>query len=93
MHTALAPLAIGVLVWFGLAFGTRTWLRQWFAALVAGLAVAWWRFDTMREVANTAGIEPMSFVRFAGTSVAGMLILSSVGMLLFWLLQKSRRAR
>lgn len=89
---ALAPLAIGVLVWFGLAFGTKTWTRQWIAAAVAGVVMAWWRFGAMQDMAGQLGVAPMHFIRFAGLSVAGMLVVASVGMALHRLLQMSRRA-
>jgi hypothetical protein len=88
----LAAFALGVIVWFGLAFGTGGWIRQWVAALVAGFAMAWWRYPAMEEVAATLEIAPMSFARFAAISMAGMLLIASAGMGLYWLLRKSRRA-
>ena len=86
-----ALFAGGVLLWFVLSFMTKTWVRQWSAAVIAGVATALWRWDTMLEVAAAQGIAPMSAVRFGLIAVAGMLILASAGMGLYTLLQKSRR--
>lgn len=86
----LAALATGVIVWFGFAFGTRTWRNQWLAAIAAGGAVAWWRFAAMQAMAAELEIAPMSFMRFSAVTIAGMLLIASVGMGLYWLLQKSR---
>ncbi|GKY88417.1 hypothetical protein [Sinisalibacter aestuarii] len=90
IELGVVPLSIAVLVWFALSFVTRTWLRQWIAAVLAGLSTAWWQYGTMLDVAETAGIAPMPVVQFALISVAGMLILASAGMGLYWLLQRSR---
>jgi hypothetical protein len=89
--STLAALALGVLVWFGLAFGTRTWIKQWVAALIAGGVMAWWRFPAMQALAADLEIAPMSFFRFAAVTMAGMVLIASAGMGLYWLLQKSRR--
>jgi hypothetical protein len=90
MLATAGSLAVGVIVWFGLAFGTRSWWRQWLAAVVAGLAMAWWNITAMQDIAASTGAEPLSFLRFAGISTAGMVLLASAGMGLFQLLQRSR---
>lgn len=87
----LAVFAGGVILWFALSFMTKTWLRQWIAAVVAGAAVAAWRWETMLEVAAAQGLPPMSPVRFGLIAIAGMLILASAGMGLYLLLKQSRR--
>jgi len=87
----LALFAGGVILWFALSFVTKTWLRQWIAAVLAGAAAALWRWDTMLEVAAAQGMAPMSAVRFGLIAIAGMLLLASAGMGLYALLQQSRR--
>ncbi len=85
-----APLAnaIGVLLWFGLAFGTRTWLRQWLAAGAVGLTMAWWGYPAVEATAEIDGIPPISFPYYAGFFIAGMLSFASVGMLIYKQFQK-----
>lgn len=87
----LALFAGGVILWFALAFVTRTWLRQWIAAAVAGVAAAALRYPAMLEVADAQGLAPMSAFRFGLIAVAGMVILASAGMGLYRLLGQMRR--
>jgi len=86
----LALFAGAVILWFALSFLTKTWVRQWIAATLAGVAAAFWRWDAMLAVAAAQGIEPMSPLRFALVAIAGMLILASAGMGLYLLLKQSR---
>lgn len=87
----LAIFAGGVILWFALAFVTRAWIRQWIAAVVAGVAVAAFRYEAMVDVAAQQGIAPMSGFRFGLIAIAGMLILASAGMGLFQLMKQIRR--
>jgi hypothetical protein len=86
-----ALFAGGVILWFALSFVTKTWVRQWIAATLAGVATAFWRWDTMQEVAAAQAIAPMSPLRFGLIAIAGMLLLASAGMGLYMLLKQSRR--
>lgn len=88
---SLGLLAAGVILWFALAFVTRTWTRQGIAAVIAGLTAAWWRWGTMQEVAAQQGLAPMGPVRFALIAVAGMVLLAAAGMGLHRLLGQMRR--
>ena len=86
----LAIFAAGVILWFALSFVTRTWMKQWIAAVIAGIAAAALRFGNMLEVAAVQGLEPMSPLRFGLIAIAGMLVLASAGMGLYVLLKQSR---
>ncbi|MCB1330586.1 MAG: hypothetical protein KDK28_14640 [Maritimibacter sp.] len=87
----LALFAGAVILWFALSFVTKTWAKQWAAAVIAGLTTAWWRWSTMQDVAASQGIAPMSPVRFGLIAVAGMLILATAGMGLYMLMKQMRR--
>lgn len=86
----LAILAGAVILWFILSFVTKTWTKQLIAAVIAGITTAWFRYETMQEVAAMQGLEPMSPVRFGLIAVAGMLVVAAAGMGLYVLLKKSR---
>ena len=86
-----AVFAGAVILWFALSFVTRSWWKQWLAAIIAGLSTAWWRYGAMQAVAASQSIEPMSPYRFGLFAVAGMLVVASLGMGLYRLLQASRR--
>lgn len=86
-----AIFAGGVILWFALSFVTRTWIRQWIAAVVAGVALAAFQYGRMVDVAAQQGLEPMSGFRFGLFAIAGMMILASAGMGLYLLMKQIRR--
>lgn len=87
----LAIFAGVVILWFALGFVTKTWTKQWIAAVLAGASTAWWRYAPMQEVAAGQGLQPMSPVVFGLYAIGGMLVLASAGMGLHLLLRAMRK--